>query len=88
MYIPPMFFRRYLCSNFILCALLAPLTLGGLPFSAEARGRGQLVLASFDEDPALRNRLTSLSPTVNPEEARTVTYIAIRQEENWPRNGR
>lgn len=50
--------------------------MGGLPFSAEARGRGELVLASSAEDQALRDRLTSLSPTVNPEEARTVTYIA------------
>ena len=76
MYIPPMFFRRYLCSNFTLCALLFPLAIGALPFSADARGRGELVLASSAEDQALRNRLTSLSPTVNPEEARTVTYIA------------
>ena len=76
MYIPPMFFRRYLCSNFTLCALLVPLAIGGLPFSADARGRGELILASSAEDQALRNRLTSLSPTVSPEEARTVTYIA------------
>ena len=44
--------------------------------SANARPRGELVLATSAEDAALRARLVGLSPSVNPEEARRVAYIA------------
>ena len=44
--------------------------------SANARSRGELVLATSAEDAALRARLVTLSPSVNPEEARRVAYIA------------
>jgi hypothetical protein len=40
------------------------------------RPKSQLVLASSAEDEALRGRLIALSPSVNPEEARRVAYIA------------
>jgi hypothetical protein len=43
---------------------------------AEARRPNQLVLATSAEDPALRARLAGLSPSVKPEEARHVTWIA------------
>ena len=42
----------------------------------DARPRNELVLATSPEDPALRARLIALSPSVNPEEARRVAYIA------------
>ena len=44
--------------------------------AANPRPRSQLVLASSPEDEALRARLVALSPSVNPEEARRVAYIA------------
>jgi len=44
--------------------------------AAKARQRSELVLATSAEDPVLRARLISLSSTVNPEEARRVTYVA------------
>jgi hypothetical protein len=44
--------------------------------SAKARQRGELVLATSAEDAALTARLAGLSPSVNPDEARRVAYIA------------
>ena len=43
---------------------------------AEARRPNQLVLATSAEDAALRARLVGFSPSVNPEEARRVVFIA------------
>jgi hypothetical protein len=57
----------------ILLVLLALAASG--PF-ANAGARNELVLASSAEDPALRARLVALSPSVNPEEARRVAFIA------------
>jgi hypothetical protein len=53
-----------------MLALLAAVPL------ASARPRGELVLATSPEDPALTARLIALSPSVSPEEARRVAYIA------------
>jgi hypothetical protein len=53
-----------------MLALLAAVPL------ASARPRGELVLATSPEDPALTARLIALSPSVSPEEARRVANIA------------
>src|SRR6266404_4945838 len=63
-------------SNLTIFALAAPLTFAPYVPSANARPRNELVLATSAEDPALRARLVALSPSVNPDEARRVTYIA------------
>jgi hypothetical protein len=65
-------FRSHL-TIFALAALLAFAAYGP---SATARPRSELVLATSAEDPALTARLVALSPSVNPEEARRVAYIA------------
>jgi hypothetical protein len=44
--------------------------------SAFARRPNELVLATSAEDPALRARIARFSPSVNPEEARRVVFIA------------
>src|SRR3954466_2156348 len=56
-----------------VAAMLA-LTANGSP--PNARPRNELVLATSAEDEVLRARLVALSPSVNPEEARRVAYIA------------
>jgi hypothetical protein len=67
-----MFFSsRRLCFNFIV---FAAVMVCARPISA--RPRGELVLATSADDPVLRQRLVALSPSVNPDEARRVTYIA------------
>ena len=71
-----MFFPRHLCSNLTILTLAAPLAFIAYAPSAKARPRGELVLATSAEDAALRARLVALSPSVNPEEARRVAYIA------------
>ena len=70
------FFAQRLCSNLTIFALAAPLAFAAYAPSANARPRGELVLATSAEDAALRARLVALSPSVNPEEARRVAYIA------------
>ena len=70
------FFTRRLCSNLTIFALVAPLAFAAFAPSAEARPRNELVLAASAEDPVLRARLVALSPSVNPEEARRVAFIA------------
>ena len=60
-------------ARFALMALVAFATSGP---SANAAPRNELVLATSAEDGALRARLVALSRSVNPEEARRVTYIA------------
>ena len=69
-------FTQRLCSNLTIFALAAPLAFAAYAPSADARSRGELVLATSAEDAALRARLVALSPSVNPEEARRVAYIA------------
>lgn len=63
-------------SSFAIFALAAPLALAGYASPAQGAPRGELVLASSAEDPALTAQLRALSPTVNPEEARRVAYIS------------
>jgi hypothetical protein len=63
-------------SNLALFILAAPLAFAAYVPSAQARPRGELVLATSAEDAALRARLVALSPNVKPEEARRVAYIA------------
>ena len=46
--------------------------------SAMARRPDHLVLATSAEDPVLRARISGLAPTVNPEEAHRVAFIAYR----------
>src|SRR5205814_1406491 len=70
------FLNPRLCSNLTIFALAASLGFASFAPSINARPRGELVLASSAEDEALRARLISLSPSVNPEEARRVAYIA------------
>jgi len=74
--IAAMFFKWRLCSDFTIFAAAAPLLFVASSFSAHARQRGELVLATSADDPALRTRLVALSPGVNPDEARRVTSIA------------
>jgi len=70
-------FTRLSSRNLSLFPALTFLVLVSYPFAASARTRGELVLATSADDPALQARLVALSPaTVNPEEARHVTYIA------------
>jgi hypothetical protein len=71
MFVPPR-----LRSSFAIFALAAPLALAGYASPTQGAPGGELVLASSAEDPALAARLRALSPTVNPEEARRVAYIA------------
>jgi hypothetical protein len=71
-----MIFPGRLCSNLFILTLAAPLAFAACMSLAEARPRNELVLATSAEDAALRARLAGLSPSVNPEEARRVAYIA------------
>lgn len=75
-HITMVFFTRRLCSNLAIFALAAPLAFAAYAPSAKARPRDELVLATSAEDAALRTRLVALSPSVNPEEARRVAFIA------------
>jgi hypothetical protein len=75
-HITKVFLARRLYSNLTIFALAAPLAFAVYVPWADARPRGQLVLATSAEDAALRARLVALSPSVNPEEARRVAYIA------------
>ena len=65
--------RRCQIRVFALAASLAFVAYGP---AALARPRSELVLATSAEDPALTARLAALSPSVDPEEARRVAYIA------------
>jgi hypothetical protein len=83
-----MFVPLRLRSSFAIFALAAPLALIAYASSAEARWPSEgrrpaeirrpngLVLSTSAEDPALRARLAGLSPSVKPEEARRVAFIA------------
>ncbi|MFL6588729.1 MAG: hypothetical protein ACJ8M4_01005 [Chthoniobacterales bacterium] len=61
---------------FTALAVAAMLALTANGSTPNARPRNQLVLATSAEDEALRARLVALSPSVNPDEARRVAYIA------------
>ncbi|HKP05129.1 MAG TPA: hypothetical protein VJU77_17400 [Chthoniobacterales bacterium] len=67
---------RRIRSAFTLFALAVVMPWASPAPSAQARPGGKLLLATSAEDPVLRARLVSLSPSVNPEEARHVTFIA------------
>ena len=82
------FLNPRLCSNLTIFALAASLAFASYAPSISARPRGQLVLASSAEDEALRARLISLSPSVNPEEARRVAYIAYTTGQELARKWR
>jgi hypothetical protein len=71
-----MIFPRRLWSNLFILTVAAPLAFAACISLAQARPRNELVLATSAEDAALRARLAGLSPSVNPEEARRVAYIA------------
>lgn len=75
-YIIMLSFPRRLCSNFTVFAVAVAMPCAALVSAAEVRRPNGLVLAVSAEDPALRARLTGLSRSVNPEEARRVAYIA------------
>jgi hypothetical protein len=48
------------------------------PSTADARRpKEKPIFATSAEDPALRNRITNLAPTIDPEESRLVTYTAF-----------
>jgi hypothetical protein len=64
---------------FVLClvvALVALLALMASTRSAIARGRDELVFATSADDAALRNRIATLSSSVQPEEAQRVAQCA------------
>ena len=70
---------RRLRSNFAFLALAVAMPLAVDVPSAQARPGSKLVIATTPEDPALIARVVSLSPSVNPEEARrmaSITYTA------------
>jgi len=69
-------FSRRLCFNVTVFAGAVAMPFAAPVSGAEARRPNELVLATSAEDPALRTRIAGLSPSVNPEEARRVTYIA------------
>jgi hypothetical protein len=71
-----MFFPRRPCSGITSLALAASMAFAASTLLAEGRRPNQLVLATSADDPALRARLAGLSRSVNPEEARHVTYIS------------
>lgn len=75
-HITMVFFTRRRYFNLALFALVAPIAFAASAPSARARPRNELLLAASAEDPVLRARLAALSPTVNPEEARRVAFIA------------
>jgi len=70
------FFPRRFCSSVTIFALAIPIAFAAYVAPAAASQRGELVLATSAEDMALRTRLVRLAPTVNPEEARRVAYVA------------
>src|SRR5215210_375718 len=69
-----MFSPRRLCSS--LTIFVVAMECVAYAATANARPRGELVLASSAEDVALISRLVALSPSVNPDEARRVVQIA------------
>ena len=70
------FFPRRLRSDLAIFAVAAPMALAAYVPLAAASPRGELVLAVSAEDAALRARLVRLSPSVKPDEARRVAYVA------------
>jgi hypothetical protein len=66
---------RRLRSNFTLLALAVATSLTTHLPTVQARPGGRLLVATSADDPVLRARLVSLSPSVYPEEARRMTFI-------------
>ena len=83
-----MFFPRRLCFSFTISALAASFAFAASAPWANAHPRGELVLATSAEDAALRARLVALSPSVNPDEARRVAYIAYTTGQELARKWR
>jgi hypothetical protein len=71
-----MFFPRHPGSHFAIFALAMLLIFADSAPAVEGRRPNELVLATSAEDTALRARLVGLAPSVNPEEARHVAFIA------------
>ena len=69
-------FTQRFWSNLTIFVLAAAAAFVVYAPSASARSRGELVLATSAEDPALTARLVALSSNVNLDEARRVTSIA------------
>ena len=86
-HITRMFTWRFWC-NLTILVLAALFAFVVYAPSAKARERGELVLATSAEDAALRARLVALSPSVNPEEARRVAYIAYTTGQELARKWR
>jgi len=82
------FFAWRRCCNLTIFALAAALVFAAYAPSVNARPRGDLVLANSAEDEALRARIVTLSPSVNPEEARRVAYIAYTTGQELARKWR
>ncbi len=82
------FFSLRRCSNLTIFAMAALMAFAAYAPSANARPRSELVLATSAEDAALRTRLAELSPSVNPEEARRVAYIAYTTGQELARKWR
>src|SRR5438105_15830402 len=68
---------RVVGSSFIILSIAALLLLLVCPTSATARPREPVIFARSAEDPSLQRRLVSLSPIVDPGEARRVVDIAF-----------
>jgi hypothetical protein len=67
---------RGLCSTLGVSVAAILLVLPACAPSADARGREEPAFATSVDDPALRNRIAALSPSVRPEEAQRVTQCA------------
>ena len=79
---------RRLWSVLRLLTTITLLSLVSYPLAAAARTRGELVLATSADDPALKARLVALGPTVSPDEARRVANIAYTTGQELARTWR
>src|SRR5256886_9506708 len=70
------FFRRSLLLPICMFALVPVLLLALSPPWESGRRRGELFVATSADDAALTRRMAALSPSVSPDDARRVVYIA------------
>jgi hypothetical protein len=70
-----MFFHRSLLLGVRTFAVM-PLLVLALSSPLGSGRRGELFVASSADDPSLKTRIAALSPTVSPDEARRVAYVA------------
>jgi len=70
-----MFFHRSLLLGVRTFAVVPVLVLA-LSSPLGSGRRGELFVASSADDPSLKTRIAALSPTVSPDEARRVAYVA------------